>query len=1707
MQIEIKQNNWQKIRWLIALGGLGLIVIGQWRFNAQSIPPGDALVLGLWLNRVLFLGDPGVDNLLRGFPLLVFGGLLLALGLRGVSLLPSLRSALATPALELRRLASFWPRLLVGSVTLIALLSNLSNPNFQVYAVPLWLASFLLFLSAAFQWDIQRQVNLSPQWTRADLLWMLGLFLAGLLIGTYRLQGLPDQLMGDEGSFWTIARDIAVGNFSPSIFTSGVYTFPVFSSVIQAWFMQLFGVNLWGWRMGSAVMGLLTVPPLYLLAREAFDRRIAVASSLVMIASPYFIDFSRLGYNNIQALVFVTLALYWLYLGVQRRSAFYLLLAGGVSGLGFYTYFAARFALIISVAFIVLLWLMRRINFRSLVFFLAVLILGGALIASPYLVHGYATDPHGMTYKTWESVFFNTFNGLQFYTPQELFAVAPPFTINDNELFYNPQLYLVLIVRGILRTLVVFQKAGIISEHYVAFPLAGTVGAVFYFLGLGITIWRFKQSRNQLVLLWFLANVLGLSALNTVPPRQTHMVMIIPALALITGIGVNALAAGFSSLHGRLKRTAVPLLALLLAMVVAGGLYDYFGRVPVQYHPQPDQYISWTILDSHGEAFVYLYNAPVQDVFRPYAIDEFRHDVAYEAVDIQQVLNGSKTFADDPTVIFMPPDSIEQVSPVLQRQWGSSFSSRILTSTDGTPVLAAAMNAPVIFEQDKSFWLILRDSYAHASLWILFCALAMGMLLVAFVPARWLDSLPKPIQHLMDWVNTPGLGPIHATEPDYPEEVVEAQAVSQTVRAESVVEAPVTDEPPEWAAILPQQAAPETTGKRPFRLPLQVQVKRVKVEDGSDLYLRLHLSRPTRPQLSRGDQAEDASQQAFSLPTLQIPGSIWLAGSVVLAIGAQVLIQNQLILFGVLAYLLSAAGLVVWARLHPKWTSVLSNQLRLSRRGEMIALGVMILTSIALRFFDLNSRVYGLEADETKWTVQAWYSAILRLDVGEFAGMHYRYLPVDFWVRSFFLRLFGLNFISARIESAVLSLVAVICLYLLVRLITSSAATGLLSALLFSFSFIELNASHQALHNTPPAAWMMAALLAAFVALRDRKVWQFQLTGILLALGMMTYETFYPNVMAVVVYYFGMAVYEIRNRRTSLREWLTSFALLLWPIVLVYIFSTRGYMSGRQYYLMGWLQNSTQNGGLGGLAGFLLGNARDVLRATFLQLTYDDSLLRWVGPIINPFVLPFVVLGLLYNLWNLRRPYFAFIPLWYLAHTVSGPILLGSTWPRVMYLAVPPLMIWGALGLWVTLAALRTLAERQRLRLAALPLALAVLILLANDYNIFATRLIDPLERQKRRELADLTMISARDNPMLLFPYMPNQGDSAEVESHVLHYSVAGARGLGMDASKHFSQVEMSRLLSSLWQNKDSAGIDLIFDKSAPLLQEERTQALNTVLTCYPGVVLENNAVYFDVYHFNPTVLQLPQCYAPPPPLGLSPEGEQSSGQPFTFHWQSDLSTATSFQLTLERQREDIHWIEAEEAFKGSGWYPESAFTGDYNGTGFLLDDWHAGESTYNFNAQQAGSYTLWMRTMKRRNNDQHNFINIAGSNFEFAENSETIPLNEWVWTKIGVFDLDAGSNPITLSRTYGVDEQYSVFIDAIVLTTDSTYQPVNADNVWKSVFDSKEVSSTLPEYAPGETLPPGIYRWSVRIFDGNRIVDAQGTRGVSSPYMIFVVR
>jgi hypothetical protein len=674
-----------------------------------------------------------------------------------------------------------------------------------------------------------------------------------------------------------------------------------------------------------------------------------------------------------------------------------------------------------------------------------------------------------------------------------------------------------------------------------------------------------------------------------------------------------------------------------------------------------------------------------------------------------------------------------------------------------------------------------------------------------------------------------------------------------------------------------------------------------------------------------------------------------------------------------------------------------------------------------------------------------------------------------------------------------------------VRTLTKSKPLAILSALLYSFSFLDLNIAHQALGETTPEVWIIVSFYLLVLALHERKAWLFQLTGFSLALGMLTFEMFFPTPVIAMMYLAGLGLYEILKKKTSMRTWLGYLFMVAWPIILTYFIYTQGILNDRHGYDLGILMQFSRNGSsITGAVLFLIRNLKDFFQTIFVHIVWTDTLISWGGPLINPILLPFIVIGFVYNLWNIRRPYFILIPLWFLIHAAVAPLSLGAVYPRVLYTLLAPLMIWGAMGLWTFLGALRAIFANQKYKIAVPVFCLVLIAIIFNDYHIFTSSLSDSADKQKRRELSDMTTLSAGSVPMILYPYLPNVDDSLAVESETILFSVAGKDHLGEIAANHFKQLEFSLVLPTLWEDRQLSSLDMFFEITTNQ-QDQRIEALNLILTCYPGAVLSKSEKYYAVYHFDSDALNHPKCYEDSAPVAVSPEnGATLKGStPITFAWDTDGVVPSSFSLLLDRKTAGTYLIEVEDTFQGPHWVPTSGFVNGYSGEGFLIDDWQAGQAKYSFMVPLAGHYRIWIRSYKRRVNDQHNFITIDDKTMEFASDTNTI--NEWVWDDLGIYDRSQGPLPMILSRTYGTDEQYSVFIDAILITSDLV-DPPDQVKVWENVANTGLISSTSSEYSLSDILPPGDYRWNVRIFDGNLLVDSSGSLGVGSLLSTFTI-
>jgi 4-amino-4-deoxy-L-arabinose transferase-like glycosyltransferase len=327
------------------LGGL-LMALGHW-----VIADRDAAMQILSLD----LGwGHGITCFMEVFPCgvgigmwsFVIGSLLFALGIAAEGRPHEPHAAIESgrPSAALHR----WAVGLVAAAFVLSVLTALASlrTGDGTAAVVLWLVGIGMAGLGMTLVDHGHGTPLGNPFTRREWLLLAALVTVDLLwvahdLGHWRWSGTPD-----EAFFYAVAKAIALGQFDrPLLSEEGVFGYhPVLSSFYQGVFMRVFGINVFGWRLSSAAALAISLPFLYLFARELWNRRTAWAAAALFGSAQLAVGFGHLGYNNAQVYPIITAALGMLAWAQRRRSVVGYFLSGCVAGLGFYTFYAARIA-------------------------------------------------------------------------------------------------------------------------------------------------------------------------------------------------------------------------------------------------------------------------------------------------------------------------------------------------------------------------------------------------------------------------------------------------------------------------------------------------------------------------------------------------------------------------------------------------------------------------------------------------------------------------------------------------------------------------------------------------------------------------------------------------------------------------------------------------------------------------------------------------------------------------------------------------------------------------------------------------------------------------------------------------------------------------------------------------------------------------------------------------------------------------------------------------------------------------------------------------------------------------------------------------------------------------------------------------------------------------------------------------------------------
>jgi 4-amino-4-deoxy-L-arabinose transferase-like glycosyltransferase len=398
-----------------------------------------------------------------------------------------------------------------------------------------------------------------------------GLTLLALLLRVAALDRVPYTLGGDEAWHGLLARQVLAGQLR-NPFTMGYMSMPTFFYWPLGWSLWLLANDVAGLRLPAALAGALSVPMLYLFARDLWGRRTALLSALFLAAYAYHIHYSRLGANNVWDPLFVILALWALDRGLTRwlesqeaaeQGAVFpaahrsFLLAGLTMGFSVLFYTGARLLPLLVAGYVAFVWIQRPRRIEGLGRHLVILAVAYLVVAGPMLSYAQAhpnewnarVNQVGIIQSGWleREPGLTGKSTSQILAEQFLKAAGAFHAFADRTAWFDADR-----------------------------PLLGLLAGAFALFGMAWAAAHWRERRYFLVLLWFWSVIISGGMLTESPPSSQRLVIAIPAVALLVAFGLEQSVRLVCRLLGADRRWENLGLGLLITILALSSIRFYF---------------------------------------------------------------------------------------------------------------------------------------------------------------------------------------------------------------------------------------------------------------------------------------------------------------------------------------------------------------------------------------------------------------------------------------------------------------------------------------------------------------------------------------------------------------------------------------------------------------------------------------------------------------------------------------------------------------------------------------------------------------------------------------------------------------------------------------------------------------------------------------------------------------------------------------------------------------------------------------------------------------------------------------------------------------------------------------------------------------------------------------------------------------------------
>ena len=462
-----------------------------------------------------------------------------------------------------------------------------------------WLLAILVTAVAFGSTDDWRndwsRVRSSFRSDRSELIAVVAVVAVAFAVRVWHLGRIPANLSGDEGTWGCEGLALLDGRIG-NPFDTGWFGFHNLSFMPWGLSAKLLGNTTAALRLPSVLMGTCAVLATYLLARELWDRRLALAAAALLAFGHFHMHYSRLAVNNILDTVIAPLAFWLLIRGLRLRRNDLAVSAGIVFGLGWYAYLGARVASIVAVAYVAFRCLGERGFLRT--HWRRILLVGlAALVVMLPLLTVYVDRPHLLTERS---------NQVGIFSSGWL----------EREVGYTG--------RGVVPILADQFRRALLGFHYTldrvfwydpSIPMLDFVSATLLTLGLAWSPLRRRDHGTLLSVLWLGLAVFFGWMITENPPSSMRLIISAPALALLAAWGLRHLTDMAGSLFGASDRRLDAATAIVVVVVCLINVHFYFWvYTPKRVFGNPDSEIATVLadrLDADDPRPVYLFGPPL----------------------------------------------------------------------------------------------------------------------------------------------------------------------------------------------------------------------------------------------------------------------------------------------------------------------------------------------------------------------------------------------------------------------------------------------------------------------------------------------------------------------------------------------------------------------------------------------------------------------------------------------------------------------------------------------------------------------------------------------------------------------------------------------------------------------------------------------------------------------------------------------------------------------------------------------------------------------------------------------------------------------------------------------------------------------------------------------------------------------------------------